>query len=343
MGLGLVVVAQEHERTEALNRQPQRTFDSGNEQVQASVLAFHEFAAHTSAVEIDGTQRAGAVFAGQRQEDAGHLVGGDGRFATCRLDREFPFLGVEAADVAIGDGAIAPVNSRLPGIDLARQLAAPAADAQPFQPQIAAQVGQGQSGERDRFGTGELELGQLFAALRKDQEVAALLVEEHVEVDTPRTGHDLHDPRQIGFALELALDHQIATPGLEAEGTLERGGVVVDPDRQDEIGLGTPGELEFDRGAGGNSKIAAHRDTFLVRDQLSRFLAPAVLGACRRHVLPAGQAVRSQVNEVRAVAPAEDAVNVLAIDLEAPQPRCFDLDVGIVQIDQGAKKDIAGR
>ena len=79
----------------------------------------------------------------------------------------------------------------------------------------------------------------------------------------------LHDG-QVGLLLQLALDDQVAAPRLEPEGPLDRGVLVVDAQGEDEVGLGLPGDLELDDGAGGQPEVAADRRALAVGRRLAR-------------------------------------------------------------------------
>ncbi len=52
-----------------------------------------------------------------------------------------------------------------------------------------------------------------------------------------RTGTDFLDHGQVGFVLQLALHDQVAPPGLEAKGSLDRVVLVADAQRKTKSGL----------------------------------------------------------------------------------------------------------
>ena len=90
---------------------------------------------------------------------------------------------------------------------------------------------------------------------------------------------DLLDHGQVGLVLELALDDQVAPPGLEPERALDRVVLVVDAQGEDEVGLGLPGDLELDGGPIGDAEVAVDRCALAVGRQLARFFPPVLLAA----------------------------------------------------------------
>ena len=96
---------------------------------------------------------------------------------------------------------------------------------------------------------GDFEVGQLLAARREDQDPPLFLVEVRLEMGPAGARRDLLHDRQVRFSLELALDDQVASPGLEPEGPLDRVLLVIHAQGEDEVRLGPPGDLELDAGA----------------------------------------------------------------------------------------------
>ena len=153
-----------------------------------------------------------------------------------------------------------------------------------------------------------------------------------------RARRDLLHDRQVGLLLELALDDQVASPRLEPEGALDRVLLVVDAQGEDEVRLGLPGDLELDAGPGGEPEVAADRRALAVGHRLARFLAPVLLPG---RLVPAEQAVRPEIDQVGAVAPAVDPMEVGPLDVDPAQPRDVQLDLLVVQAEQRAEQDVA--
>ena len=94
----------------------------------------------------------------------------------------------------------------------------------------------------------------------------------------PGSRRDLLHDRQVRFLLELALDDQVGSPGLEPEGPLDRVLLVIDAQGEDEIRLGLPGDLELDAGTIGKPEVASDRRIFAVGHRSARVLAPVASG-----------------------------------------------------------------
>ena len=96
---------------------------------------------------------------------------------------------------------------------------------------------------------------------------------------------DFLDDGQVSLGLDLALDNQVASPRLKAKRSLDRSLVfVVDPQRQDKVGLTLPGDLKLDARLGRNPKIPPDRCSFTIRHQLTGFFSPTLF---RRECLAA--------------------------------------------------------
>ena len=222
---------------------------------------------------------------------------------------------------------------------LARDLPVPSADPEPFQPHVAADVGQVEARQHVRLGAGDLQVGELLPARREDEDPPLLLVEVGLEMRATRARRDLLHHREVGFLLELALDDQVATPGFEAERPLHGGLLVVNAQGEDEVRLGLPGDLELDAGAVREPEIAADRCALAIGQGLARFLAPVLLAG---GLVPAEQAVGTQVDHVRAIPPSVDTMDVRTRDVQAAQPRELDLRVVLIEGDQRPEEHVAG-
>ncbi len=150
-------------------------------------------------------------------------------------------------------------------------------------------------------------------------------------------GHFLND-RQVGLLLELALDDQVPSPRFEPERSLDRVLLVIHAQGEDEVRLGFPGNLEFDAGPIGEPEIAADRRAFAIGHRLSRFFAPVLLAG---RLSPAEQPVRTQIDQVGTVTPAIDAMQVGPLDVNPAEPRDIQLDLLVIDREQGAEQDVA--
>ena len=151
-----------------------------------------------------------------------------------------------------------------------------------------------------------------------------------------RIGRPEQDGSQVGFAFQFAQHDQIAAPDLKSESLLNGFVVVIDPQRQDKVGLLFPGDFKFDRRPVGKSDVAENRP-FLSGRQVPKFFVPGA----GRHGLPTRQALRTQVDDVGTVAPAKEAVYTRPLDMHPADVGDVELQLFFVLSDEGAVQDVA--
>ena len=96
----------------------------------------------------------------------------------------------------------------LVGLDVARGLAVPSADPEPFEADVAADVGQQDPGQGALLQPGvvlDLQVGQPLPARREDQHPPAPLVEVGQQVGAARAVADGEERRHVGLMLDLAM------------------------------------------------------------------------------------------------------------------------------------------
>src|SRR5262249_42573287 len=158
-----------------------------------------------------------------------------------------------------------------------------------------------------------------------------LLIEVSLEVGPARARrHLLHDG-EVGLLLELALDDQVSAPRLESERPLDRAVLVVNPEREDEIGFGLPGDLELDVGPRGPPEAPAAPRPLLAGRGLTRPPPPVLLAG---RLVPSDQTVGPEVDQVGPVAPSVDPVEVRSLHVDPAQPGDRQLDLLLIDADQ---------
>ena len=122
----------------------------------------------------------------------------------------------------------------------------------------------------------------MLAALRKDQDPARFLVQISLEMGAARARADFLDHGQVGLLLELALNDQVASPGLEAKRSLDRVMSLSSiPRAKTKSGLVFQEISNSMVAFAGMPKSPLDRCSFAVGHELTRLFTPALLAEAR--------------------------------------------------------------